>query len=110
MYFEDERPLCVLTAIQGTGGPVVHPPAPSRGAIPFRILRLALVAALAAALGAAVTAPTGALAAPATAAPRLAPPKLTPPKKPKKSARPRHRGPTARASLCSAPLVGDWRS
>jgi len=88
----------------------VHPPAPSRGAIPFRILRLALVVALATALVAAITAPAGALAAPAKAAHRLTPPNPTSPKKPKKSTRRTHRGPTARASLCSAPLVGDWRN
>lgn len=40
----------------------------------------------------------------------LAPPKVHPPKNPKPDVRHKHRAPIARASLCSAPLVGDWHN
>jgi hypothetical protein len=88
----------------------VHRSRHSRGARPLRFVRPALIAALAALVVAAVPATAGAAAPSATTSHRLAPPKAHPPKKPKRSARHTRRGPTARASLCSAPLVGDWRN
>ena len=83
----------------------MHRPSPSRGATPRRYVRLALTAALAASVIAAVPA-----AAPAKTAHRLAPSKAHAPKKPTRSFRHKHRAPIARASLCSAPLVGDWHN
>ena len=87
----------------------MHRPSPSRGAAPRRYVRLALTAALAASVIAAVPA-AGATAAPAKPAHRLTPPKAHSPKKPKRSFIRKHRAPMARASLCSAPLVGDWHN
>jgi hypothetical protein len=88
----------------------VHTSSPSRGSTPRRYVRLALTAVVALSVMAAIPA-AGAVAAPAKkTSHRLAPPKVHPPKKPKRSARLKHRAPTARASLCSAPLVGDWHN
>jgi hypothetical protein len=82
----------------------------ARGASSPRHLRRALIAAVAVAVVAAVPATAGAAAPSAKRAHRLAPPKVHPPKKPKKTTRHKRRAPVARASLCSAPLVGDWRN
>jgi hypothetical protein len=87
----------------------VHRSSHSRGVTPRLSVRMALTAALAVAVIAAVPA-AGAAAAPAKPSHRLAPTKAHPPKKPKRSVRLKHRGPIARASLCSAPMVGDWRN
>jgi hypothetical protein len=82
----------------------------AQGATPSRSLRLALIDVLAVPDLAAGPTVAGA-AAPATKSPhRLAPPEVKPPKKPRKSARHKRRGPTARASVCNAPFVGDWRN
>jgi hypothetical protein len=78
--------------------------------MPPRPLRLTLIAVLAVSVVAAVPAAAGAAGPAAKGHHRLAPPKVKPPKKPKKSTRHKRRGPTARASLCNAPLVGDWRN
>jgi hypothetical protein len=80
-----------------------------RGVPPRRYVRLALTAALAVSVCAAVPV-AGAAAAPAKSAHRLAPPKAHPPKKPKRSVRLKHSRAIAHASLCSAPLVGDWHN
>ena len=87
----------------------MHRSTQSRGVPPRRYVRMALTAALAVAVIAAVPA-AGATAAPAKPSHRLAPSKAHPPKQPKRSVRLKHRKPSARASLCSAPLVGDWRN
>ena len=87
----------------------MHRPSPSRGAEPRSYVRLALTAALAASVIAAVPA-AGATAAPAKPAHRLTPPKAHSPKKPKRSFIRKHRAPRARASLCSAPMIGDWHN
>ena len=87
----------------------MHRPRPSRGATPRRYVRLALTAALAASVVAVVPA-AGAAAAPGKPAHRLTPPKAHSPKKPKRRFVRKHRAPLARASLCSAPLVGDWHN
>ena len=87
----------------------MHRPSPSRGAAPRSYVRLALTAALAASVIAAVPA-AGATAAPAKPAHRLTPPKAHSPKKPKRSFIRKHRAPRARASLCSAPMIGDWHN
>ena len=88
----------------------MHRPSPSRGVQPRRYVRLALTAALAV---------VGHRGSPRrgrrrqrrrsrpTASHRRGP---TRPKKPKRSVRLKHRAPIARASLCSAPLVGDWHN
>ena len=87
----------------------MHRPSPSRGAAPRSYVRLALTAALAASVIAALPA-AGATAAPAKPAHRLTPPKAHSPKKPKRSFIRKHRAPMARASLCSAPMIGDWHN
>ena len=87
----------------------MHRPSPSRGAAPRSYVRLALAAALAASVIAAVPA-AGATAAPAKPTHRLTPPKAHSPKKPKRSFIRKHRAPRARASLCSAPMIGDWHN
>ena len=87
----------------------MHRSSHSRGVPPRRYVRLALTAALAVSVMAAIPA-AGAVAAPAKPSHRLAPPTAHAPKKPKRSVRLKHRKPSARASLCSAPLVGDWRN
>ena len=87
----------------------MHRSSHSRGVPPRRYVRLALTAALAVAVIAAIPA-AGAVAAPAKPSHRLAPPTAHAPKKPKRSVRLKHRRPIARTSLCSAPLVGDWRN
>jgi hypothetical protein len=88
----------------------VHPSRHSRGATSPRYLRRALIAALAVSVVAAVPATASATAPSAKTAHRLAPPKVHPPTKSKKGARHKRLAPIARASLCSAPLVGDWRN
>ena len=87
----------------------MHRSSHSRGVPPRRYVRLALTAALAVSVIAAIPA-AGAVAAPAKPSHRLAPPTAHAPKKPKRSVRLKHRRPIARTSLCSAPLVGDWRN
>jgi hypothetical protein len=87
----------------------VHRPSPSRGATSRRYVRLVLTAAVGASVIAAVPV-AGAAAAPAKSAHRLTPPRAHSPKKPKRSVLRKHRSPLARASLCSAPLVGNWHN
>jgi hypothetical protein len=72
--------------------------------------RVAMIAVLAAAVVAAAPAAAGATPAAKHKAHRVAPPKAETPKKPSKAVRVKHAAPTARAALCSAPLVGDWRN
>jgi len=88
----------------------VHCSTRSPGATPRRYVRLAVTATLAVVVIAAIPA-AGATAAPAKPSHhRLTPPKAHSPKKPKRSFVRKHRAPIARASLCSAPLVGDWHN
>jgi hypothetical protein len=73
---------------------------------------LILVVSLAAALVGIVPSASATVAPAKESAPRLAPPKAKAPQRPKRSARAKRRSasPIARAALCSAPLVGDWRN
>ena len=83
---------------------------PPRRAAAMRYARVAAIAAVAASVVAVMPAAAGA-SAPSTPAPqRLTPPKVKAPKKPTKTARAKHAAPKARAALCNAPLVGDWRN
>ena len=101
--------LCGAEPSTRTGGPRAPIPVDSRGVPPRRYVRLALTAALAVSVIAAVPA-AGAVAAPAKPSHRLAPPKAHAPEE-AEAERPAQAPPaTARASLCSAPLVGDWRN
>jgi hypothetical protein len=94
----------------GTGS--IHPGSqPPRRRARGRTLKVA-AAMIVAVAGVALSTSSALAASPAGAAHAraIAPRKASPPPRPADRAPDARRGPKARASLCSAPLVGDWRN
>ena len=88
----------------------MSPPSPRPRAVSLR--SCLILVATSAALVAVVPSASAAVAPAKEAAPRLSPPKAKAPHKPKAAARAKRRSssPVARAALCSAPMLGDWRN
>jgi hypothetical protein len=84
-----------------------HPRAKAVASISLVLLMGLAVSVVAASAPAAAAAPAA-----KQAAKRVSPPKVSTPPKQSSSSRAKHRRstPVARAALCSAPLVGDWRN